>query len=115
LRGLKVEAVIGVWDWERQIRQTVELDLELATDVAKAARTDSIDDALNYKEIAKRLIEFVSNSEFHLVETMAEQVARIIVADFGVSWTRVSISKPGAIEGSRDVGVSIERTTADYA
>ena len=115
LRGLEVEAVIGIWEWEQRIRQLVRIDLELATDVRSAAATDSIDDALDYKEIAKRVIAYVTDSRFKLVETLAENIARLIVVEFGVPWLQLSISKPGAIAGSRDVGILIERTTEDYA
>ncbi len=114
LRELKVGAVIGVWEWERRIEQTVSLDLELATDVRAAAAEDSIEAALNYKDIAKRVIAFTAGSRFRLVETLAEAVARIVVTEYGVGWVRVAVAKPGAIEGSREVGVVIERTTADY-
>ena len=114
LTGLKIETVIGIWEWERRITQTVNLDLEMATDARKAAREDSIDDALNYKNIAKRLIGYVGASRFQLVESLAEAVARIIVEEFGVPWVRVCIGKPGAVEGSKEVGVVIERTTGDY-
>jgi dihydroneopterin aldolase len=115
LHDLRVEAVIGIWEWERRVRQTVSLDIEMATDVKQAAATDEIEQALDYKSIAKRLIEFVESSEFKLVETLAEALARIIVVDFGVSWVSLSVSKPGAIEGSKNVGVIIERATEDYA
>ena len=114
LRDLKIETVIGIFEWERRIRQTVSLDIELATDVRKAARVDSINGTLNYKQIAKRLIAFVGESKFQLVESLAEAIARIIITEFSVPWVRVSVAKPGAIEGSREVGVTIERTTADY-
>ena len=115
LLDLRVEAVIGIWEWERRVRQTVSLDIELATDVKKAAVSDEIEDALDYKGIAKHLIGVVEASEFKLVETLAETLARIVVADFGVSWVKMSVSKPGAIEGSRNVGVVIERCSEDYA
>ncbi len=115
LRGLEVETVIGIWDWEQRIRQLVRIDLELATDTRAGAASDSIDDALDYKEIAKRVIAHVGESRVNLVETLAENIARIVVVDFGVPWMKLSLSKPGAIEGSRDVGVLIERTTDDYA
>jgi dihydroneopterin aldolase len=114
LRDLKIQAVIGIWEWERRFRQTVSLDLEMAADVRTAARSDSIDSTLNYKDIAKRVIAFVGDSEFQLVESLAEAVAKIIVQEFHVPWVRVSIAKPGAIEGSREVGVVVERVTADY-
>lgn len=109
LSELKVETVIGIWEWERKIRQTVVIDLEMAADIQKAAETDSVDDTLNYKLVAKRLQDFVADSEFQLVETLAEKIAAIIRDEFAVPWVRVSVNKPGAIRGARDVGVSIER------
>lgn len=111
IRDLRVETVIGVYDWERAIRQTVSLDLEMAADVAGAARTDAIAEALDYKTVAKRLIAFVGESEFQLVETLAERCAAIVMEEFGVPWLRLSIAKPGAVRGSREVGVMIERGT----
>ncbi len=110
LRDLKIETVVGIYDWERKVKQTVILDLEMATDVKKAASTDKIEDALDYKAIAKRLISFVGESEFELVETLAEHIAEIILIEFDVSWLRLSLNKIGAIRGARDVGVVIERS-----
>lgn len=115
LQDLRVDAVIGIWEWERRIKQTVSIDLELATDAKRAAATDSIDDALDYKGIAKRLIEIVETSRFQLVETLAETLARTVVTEFDVAWVKLSVSKPGAIEGSRNVGVVVERNSDDYA
>ena len=115
LEDLRVEAVIGIWEWERRVRQTISLSLEMQTDVKRAAATDEIEDALDYKSIAKEMIRVVETSEFKLVETLAETLARIVVTDFGVAWVKLSVSKPGAIEGSRNVGVQIERTADDYA
>ncbi len=109
LKDLKIETVVGIYDWERKVKQTVILDLEMATDVKKAASTDKIEDALDYKAIAKRLISFVGESEFELVETLAERVSEIILIEFDVSWLRLSLNKIGAIRGARDVGVVIER------
>ena len=109
LSDLRVETVIGIWDWERKIRQTVSIDLEMGTDIARAAATDSIDDTLNYKAVAKRIQQFVGDAEFQLVETLAERIAGIILDEFDVPWTRVRVNKPGAIRGARDVGVFIER------
>ena len=114
LRQLEVETIIGVWDWERQIKQRVVIDLEMAADIKTAALNDAIDDTLNYKTVAKRLIGFVSDSQFQLVETLAERIAGIVVTEFEVPWVKVMVNKPGAIRGSRDVGVAIERTTQDY-
>lgn len=109
LHDLKVDTVIGIWDWERKIRQTVVINLEMSADIRKAAASDRVDDTLNYKNVAKRVQQFVGESQFQLVETLAERVADIVNNEFGVSWVRVRVSKPGAIRGAGDVGVLIER------
>ncbi len=109
LREMRVETVIGVWDWERKIRQTVSIDLEMAADIRKAAATDSVEDTLNYKSVAKRLQQFVGDSSYQLVETLAENIAAIVLDEFEVPWVRVRLNKPGAIRGARDVGILIER------
>jgi dihydroneopterin aldolase len=109
IRDLEVRTVIGIYDWERQIKQKVSMDLEMAADIARAAKTDAIADTLDYKSIAKAVIAFTEASSFQLVETLAERIAEIITKDFGVSWLRLRVSKPGAVRGSRDVGVVIER------
>jgi dihydroneopterin aldolase len=109
LHDLKIECVIGIWDWERKIRQTVILDLDLGFDIRRAAASDAIDDTLNYKAVAKRMQDFVGASQFQLVETMAEQVAAILLTEFKLPWVRVRINKRGAIRGAGDVGVVIER------
>ena len=109
LRELKVDTIIGIWDWERKIRQTIVIDLEMSADIAKAAATDDIKDTLNYKAVAKRVQQFVADSSFQLVETLAERIAGIIRDEFDVAWVRVQVHKPGAIRNSRDVGIDIER------
>jgi 7,8-dihydroneopterin aldolase/epimerase/oxygenase len=113
IHALKTETIVGIFDWERQVKQTVILDIEFSADVRKAALTDSIDDTLNYKRVAKRVLAFVEESRFHLVETLAEHVAMLILEEFAVAWVRISLSKPGAIRSSRDVGVMLERGVAD--
>jgi dihydroneopterin aldolase len=110
LRDMRVDTVIGIWDWERKIRQTVSIDLEMGADIARAASTDSIDDTLNYKKVAKRVQQFVSDSDFQLVETMAQKIAELILDEFDIPWVNVSVNKPGAIRGARDVGVRIRRS-----
>jgi dihydroneopterin aldolase len=109
LTDLKIDTIIGIFEWERRIRQTVSIDLEMSTDVARAAATDDIADALDYKAVAKAVIEFVQNSDFKLVETLAERVADLVLRQFRVSSVRLRINKRGAIRGARDVGVVIER------
>jgi dihydroneopterin aldolase len=113
LRELRIETVIGIYDWEREIRQPVVLDLEMATDVRKGAASDRIEDALDYKSVAKRLIQFVGESRFQLVETLAERCAEIVLNEFNVPWVRLSVNKIGAVSGARDVGVLIERGNKD--
>lgn len=109
LSELKIDTVIGIWEWERRIRQTVIVDVEMSADIAKAAASDDVADTLNYKSVAKRLQDFVASSSFQLVETLAERIAAIIREEFDVAWVKVRVNKPGAIRSSRDVGVEIER------
>ena len=109
LNDLEIETIIGIFDWERRVKQKVRLNLEMAADIRRAAKSDKIDDTLNYKSVAKRLIEFVEESEFQLVETLAERVADIIIHEFNIPWVRVKINKPGAVRDVGDVGVIIER------
>ncbi len=109
LHNVQIETVIGIFAWERRVKQTVSFDLDMAADVRKAAASDSIQDTLDYKKVAKRLIEFVGQSEFHLVETLAERVAELVLKEFSVSWVRLRLNKQGAIRSARDVGVIIER------
>jgi 7,8-dihydroneopterin aldolase/epimerase/oxygenase len=109
IHDLKIETVIGIYDWERKIRQTISLDLEMATDISKAAKSDNIDDALSYKTVAKRLIDFVEQSEFELVEALAEKICSIVLDEFAVPWVKLTLHKPGAVRGSQSVGVIIER------
>ena len=111
---MDLEAVIGIWEWERSIKQNVRIDLEIGTDARAVAIKDSIEGALNYRDVAKRLISFVGSSEFFMVETLAESVAKIIITQFETPWVKVSVGKPGAVRGSQDVGIIIERTEKDY-
>lgn len=109
IEDLRIETVIGIYDWERQIRQTVALDLEMAFDNRVPAASDKIEDTLDYKRVSKRLIAFVGESRFELVETLAERCAEIVMREFGVAWLALKLSKPGAVTGSKAVGVRIER------
>ncbi|MFQ5661618.1 MAG: dihydroneopterin aldolase [Gammaproteobacteria bacterium] len=113
LNDLHVETIIGIFDWERRTRQKVILDIEMGTDCRKAAASDDINDTVNYKAVAKRIIAFVEESEFELVETLAENVAGILLNEFKVPWCRLRLNKQGAVRGVRDVGVVIERGQQD--
>ncbi len=115
LHGLAVDCIIGFIEWERRVKQTVVIDVEMPVDCARAAQSDEVADTLDYKKVAKRLIGFVENSEFKLVETLAHKLAMLIVEEFSVEWVRLSVNKPGAIRGSKDVGVAVLRTRADLA
>jgi dihydroneopterin aldolase len=114
LTGLSVECIVGIWEWERQVKQRIVLDIEMATDIRKAAATDHIDDTIDYKKVSKRLLSFVGESQFQLVETLTERIAEVLIKEFQVPWVKVRLNKQGALRGSKDVGISIERTTQDY-
>ena len=114
LSALSVECVVGIWEWERRVKQTVIIDVELAADIRKAASTDHIDDTVDYKKVSKRLLAFVGDSQFQLVETLTDRIAELIITEFGVSWVKVRLNKRGAIRGARDVGIEIERRREDY-
>jgi len=109
IEDLRIQTVIGVYDWEREITQTVSLDLQMAFDIVRAGKSDNIADTLDYKAVSKRLIQFVETSEFQLVEALAEHCARIVLDEFPVTWLRLKLSKPGAVRRSSAVGVIIER------
>lgn len=109
IRELKVDTVVGIYDWERRIRQNVVLDIEMGSDIACGAKTDRIQDALDYKAVAKRVARYVGESEFQLVETLAEKVAELVMREFKVPWIKIILNKPGAVSGSKSVGVIIER------
>lgn len=109
IRDLRIETIIGIFEWEREVLQTVSLDLEMASDIRPAALSDDIKDALDYKTISKRVIQFVSENHFLLVERLAEEVAAMVRDEFGVPWLRLRLSKPGALRGAADVGLIIER------
>lgn len=115
LRGLTAECIIGFIDWERRVKQTVVLDLEMPVDCARAAVTDEVTDTIDYKRVAKRALAYIEGSEFKLVETLAQRLAEVLLTEFALEWVRLSVNKPGAIRGSRDVGVSIERRRTELA
>jgi dihydroneopterin aldolase len=115
LSSLSVECIVGIWEWERRVKQTVIIDIEMAADIRKAAASDRIEDTVDYKKVAKRLLAFVAESQYHLVETLTEHIAQIVVTEFAVRWVKVRLNKQGAIRGARDVGIEIERRPEDYS
>ena len=113
IRNLKVDAVVGIFSWEKRIRQPLHLDLEIAIDIRKAAATDDIQYALDYKTVSTRLTQFISQSEWHLIETLAEKIAALLMSEFGVTWLRLKLSKPAALPSADSVGLMIERGDKD--
>ncbi len=109
IQGLKIDTVIGIYDWERKIRQDIVLDIEMSADIKAASLTDHIDQTLNYKAVSKRLIDFVKNSEFQLVETLAEKICEIITSEFNVDEVKLTLNKGEAVTGAKGVGVIIKR------
>ena len=109
LGGLEIETIIGIYDWERETKQKIILDIEMAFDIQKAAETDDIQYTLDYKTVSKRIISFVETSQFLLVEKLISEIANIIRNEFNVSWVKITLNKKGAIRGARDVGIIIER------
>ena len=109
LHGLKVDCIIGVWEWEKQITQSITVDLDMGFDITTAANSDEIRDTLSYRDVSKRVESFIRDSRFQLVEKLAEEVAGILTGEFGIKWCRVKINKFGAIRGAGDVGIIIER------
>ena len=109
IRDLSMDAVIGVFDWERQVKQKISIDLEMATDIAKSANTDALQDTLDYKAISQRIRTLVETNQPQLVETLIELIAKTIMQEFNIPWLRITIAKPGAVRGSKAVGVTIER------
>jgi dihydroneopterin aldolase len=112
IEDLRIETIIGIYDWEREVKQTIALDIEMAADNTRPASTEKIEDALNYKAVAKRMIAFTEESKFQLVETLAERLVEIIMEEFSVPWCRLKLRKMGAVTGSKSVGVIIERGQA---
>ena len=111
IRDLHIDTVIGVYDWERRIKQTLSFDVDMATDIRKAAATDDLQFAVNYKAVSDRIIAFAEARQPQLIETLAEEVAQIILTEFGVPWLRLKLSKAGAVSAAGDLGVIIERGT----
>lgn len=109
IQGLKITTVIGVFDWERRIPQTLSLDMTFATDLAQAAETDALKHTIDYAEVTRRLHDLGKASSFNLVETFAHRCAERVMLEFGVSWIQIRVTKAVALPGRTEVGVVIER------
>jgi 7,8-dihydroneopterin aldolase/epimerase/oxygenase len=109
LKGLTVETVIGIYEWERNTKQTIVLDIEMAFDITQAAKTDDIVHTLDYKAVSDRIIEFVRQSDFFLVEKLIEEIANLLRNEFGVRWLKIVLNKRGAVPAAESVGIMIER------
>jgi dihydroneopterin aldolase len=110
LHHLTIDTVIGVWEWERRIRQTLIMDLELGVDATRAGRSDAIADTVDYQAVTDRVLAFAAASEFHLIEALAEHIAQLVLSEFGIEWIRVRVNKQGVVEHVRDVGIIVERS-----
>lgn len=113
LQGLEVECLIGFIDWERQVHQKLVFDLELPVNCTRAAASDDVADTVDYKKVAKRVLAWVGDSQFHLIETLAHRLALLLIEEFDLDWIRITVNKPGAIRHSRNVGIRIERRRGD--
>lgn len=114
ITALRAETVIGIYDWEKATRQRVIVDLELDTDIRRAAQTDDIVDTINYKSISKRLVRYIEDSRYELIETLAERLAKLLIDEFGVARVALTLHKPGALSDADDVGMKIVRTPDDF-
>ena len=112
LHGLSLDTLIGVWEWERKVKQKIVVDLDLGMDILPAAKSDTIDDTTDYQAVATRLAKLADESSFRLVEAFAEAIADILLSEFGIAWVRIRINKQGAMREARSVGVIIERGQA---
>ncbi|CAH1206671.1 dihydroneopterin aldolase [Candidatus Nitrotoga sp. BS] len=110
LRELKIETLIGVYEWEKRVPQTLQLDMEIALPNTRACQSDDIHDALDYSEIVRHIQNTLSSHHFNLLEALAEHIAQILLTDFNVPWVKVSVAKLNAIRNNRMVGISIERS-----
>ena len=113
IHGLRVEAIVGIYEWERNIKQAIEITIEMAYDIVPAAQQDDIHLTLNYKSVSERITELVVEGRFLLLETMAEAIAQTIMREFDVCWLRLDVSKPDALTSARQVGVRIERGSSE--
>ena len=109
IRDLRVETIIGIFGWEREVRQQISMDLDFEFDVSVPGKSDSIDDTLDYKKITKSLIAFIESSEYKLIEALCEGIVDHLKSKFGIKKVKLRLSKPGALRFSKDVGIMIER------
>lgn len=109
ISDLKISTTIGVYEWEKRIKQTLLISLDMAHDIRQAAATDDVQHALNYAAVAKATEQFCAEHTFQLIETLAEKLAALLKQQFGIDWLRVKVAKPGAVKNARETAVTIER------
>ncbi|GGY36364.1 7,8-dihydroneopterin aldolase [Bacterioplanes sanyensis] len=109
IHGLSVDAVIGVFEWEKQLQQPLIFDLEMAWDIRQAAATDDLQYALNYQAVTEFIEHFVGSQQFELLETLLEQLAAGLRQQFAIPWLSIQVQKPAVVPQARAVGLKIER------
>ena len=112
IENLEIETIIGIFGWEREVKLIVRISLEMSFDISKAGKSDNIDDALDYKKIGKSIVNLVENSSFFLVEKMAEEIASLVLKNEQIEEIKLRVEKPGALRGSKSVGVEILRSSS---
>tara|TARA_Y100001970_G_C14210663_1_gene846692 strand:- start:758 stop:1120 length:363 start_codon:yes stop_codon:yes gene_type:complete len=109
LRDLKLKTRIGIFEWEKQIDQVININIEVGTDIKRASETDDVQYSLDYKSLSIKVKDYVSNNQHDLIETLIENIAQMLLDEFDINYVTISISKPGAIRDSQDVGIEITR------
>ncbi len=107
---LRIETLVGIYDWEKKVPQTVQFDLEIGIPDAGHARTDKIGETIDYAKVVARIGETLKENHFLLLERMAEGIAQMVLNEFGAPWVKVSVAKPSALKNVKRLGVTIERS-----
>ncbi len=110
VKQLELQTIIGLFPWEREVRQRVLVDIEMAVDVVKASQTDDLEFVVNYAEVCERVAALADEGKFKLLETFVERIAEMVLRDFDVSWIKVAVNKTDVIPQVGSVGVQIERS-----
>ena len=109
LRDFRLQMIIGIYEWERKVPQTVQLDLEIGLPHSRACQTDDVADSINYADVAQRIRDTIGQRDFNLVEALAEHVAQVVLTEFGSPWIKVCVTKLAVVRGIKQLGICIER------